>query len=188
MKTTLASVVALALVTLMACPVIGQVDPTPLVVGTQGDFFADDFFNTLADDLPWFTFQLEETTFVDIDINRTAAPPDFTAALYEGDVTKLSFGATVGDDLIFAPGDPTGQLTYIETQDDTEDDPFGGPFGDPRFQLTLGPGFYSVIFGTFGAPAGEFTITSNVGINPVPEPTACVVLALGSLALIRRKR
>ena len=183
MKTRFAT--AIALVALLACPAFGQIAPTSLQVGTQGNFFADDFFATAADDLPWFLFELDETTFVDIDINRTAAPPDFTAGLYEGDVTGLTFGGTLGDTLIFGT-DTSGQLNFIETQDDTEDDPFGGPFGDPRFQLTLGPGTYSVIVGTFGAPSGEFTITSNVGV--VPEPNACIVLALGGLALVRRKR
>ena len=162
-----------------------QVTPTGLVVGEQGPFVAGEDDSTLANDSDWFIFTLTSDFDVDIDINRTEAAPDLFATLFEGDVTGVDFGGLLADD--FTGPNDFGPLTFIETQDDTEDDAFGGPFGDPRFQLNLGPGTYSVLVTALSPlEGGPFTITSNV--SAVPEPSAFAVLGLGGLLFARRRR
>ncbi|USO00173.1 MAG: hypothetical protein H6810_05785 [Phycisphaeraceae bacterium] len=140
------------------------IHPQTIAGGTYGPYFAPEAGAGIASGGAWFRFGLNQTATVDIDINRTAAPPDLVAALFEGDPT--GYGDSISPDgriLGLLSGDgPFGPLTSLDVQDDTEDDPFGGPFGDPRFHRTLGPGFYSVLVGSLSpTQGGDFTITSS---------------------------
>ena len=176
-----------SLVAFASTSVFSQVNPTGLIVGDQGPFFAGEDDSTLANDSAWFIFDLASDFDVDIDINRTVAAPDLVASLFLGDVTGVDFGGLLADDFLF--GGAFGPLTFIETQDDTEDDDFGGPFGDPRFQLNLGPGRYSVLVSALSpVEGGPFEITSNVSVNAIPEPGTLGLLSLCSLAFVRRRR
>jgi hypothetical protein len=131
----------------------------------------------------WFTFSLDVATNIDIDMNRTSAPPDLFATLFSGDVNGFDATAEWGD--IFSAGfsGGGGPLTFVDAQDDTHDDAFGGPFGDPQFIMNLGPGDYSMLVFSLGTP-GEFTVTSNI----VPAPGAFAILGLGGLLTTRRSR
>ena len=167
--------------------VVAQVTPTDLVFGTTlGPFIADEDDSTLANDSDWFLFTLTETSAVDIDINRTAAPPDLIASLFFGDVTGVDFGTLLADDFL-GTGSDFGALSFIDTEDDTEPDLFGGPFGDPRFQLNLDPGTYSLLVTTLSPiEGGPFTITSSASV--VPEPNLLTVLCCFAGFVASRRR
>lgn len=156
------------------------VTPTALTGGTQGAYTVVDFFTPLSS-ASWFTFSLGAPTNVDIDINRLAAPPDLIATLYAGDITgqdATALGGTHGD-IYFTS---FGPMALVNWQDDTEDDAFGGPWGDPRFTLNLPAGSYSLVVTSLQGAGNPFEITSNV-----PEPTTLGLLALGGLAMLRRR-
>lgn len=181
-----------ALVGALMIPGIASADIQPLQLGTSGPFdvFEDDA--NAASFGQYFTFTLDANTDVDIDINRTFADPDLVATLFSGDITGLDPNTISPDGLInglLVTSGTFGPLTVVDFQDDTEDDPFGGPFGDPRFQINLNPGTYTVLVGAFNVDAPDgFTVTSNVGAV-VPEPSSAGILGvLGAVAFLRRRR
>ena len=142
----------------------GQVIPLELEMGSQGDFFAAPGGLTLADDGAWFVFTITEQTMIDIDISRTVPEPDLGASLFGGDVTGFSFGRLLVSQMFTSS---FGPLAFIELADDEEEDTLGGPGGDPRFQLLLFPGTYSLLVYSYTNPGGTFLIESNVGISNV---------------------
>lgn len=151
-----------------------------LSVGTSGPYVVGDFdFDSLNDQV-WFTFTLSTTTSINIDFNRTSAPPDLVANLYSGDINGFDGSGLVPAGVI---GSSFGPLSFLEIRDDTHGDAFGGPFGDPQFLNTLDAGTYSIMVSAFQGAGNSFTVTSNV-----PAPGAAVVLGLGGLFGSRRRR
>ncbi len=155
--------------------------PTALTGGTQGSFVAQDFFAAFSS-ASWFTFTLTEATLVDIDFNRTSAPPDLIASLYLGDITgadATALGVSHGNNFFTN----FGSFVHVVTEDDTHEDAFGGPFADPQFILNLDPGTYSIVVTALQGAGAGFTVTSNV-----PAPGAAGLLGVAGLAALRRRR
>lgn len=151
---------------LTAATLAQPVVPARLAPGALGTYFAPNYLTPEATRGAWFVFTMSSAGPVDIDINRTTAPPDLFGALFAGDVTGVDVaaelaGSNVRDRVIIGNG-VIGPLTRVETRDDTEDDPFGGPFGDPRFTRTLNAGTYS-LYVTSLQPAvgGAFTMVAS---------------------------
>ncbi len=158
------SIYTLLTVFLLSQTASADVDPIQLQIGDSGPSSVSDTWDVeLLNDANWFVFSLDSTTDVDIDINRTAAPPDLASSLYSGDVRGVDFGT---DTTSTGWLSDIGGLTNISNEDDTEDDPFGGPFGDPRHTLTLEAGTYSFWVATLNE-GGSFTVTSNVGLTTI---------------------
>jgi MYXO-CTERM domain-containing protein len=179
-KTSFTAILVTAAITAGASA--SAVNATALTVGTSGPFVVGDYGVTGLNDLTWFTFTLDATTSIDIDFDRTSAPPDLIASLYSGDIDGFDasgFGAH--SNVIVSD---FGPLTYIEWQDDTHDDAFGGPFGDPQFTNTLDAGTYSIVVSALQGAGGEFTVTSNVA----PTPGVLAALGLAGLMGTRRRR
>ena len=178
-KTPFAAVLVTAAITAAAS---ANINATALTVGTSGPFVAEDTTFTGLNDLAWFTFTLDATTSINIDFNRTSAPPDLVASLYSGDIDGFdAFGFGTHRDVWTSN---FGPLTFVDLQDDTHDDAFGGPFGDPQFLNTLDAGTYSIVVSALEGAGGEFTVTSNVA----PTPGALAALGLGGLMATRRHR
>jgi hypothetical protein len=141
------------------------IHPHALTTGLHGPYFAPHRFAGPPSGGSWFTFTVPHPSHVDIDINRTAAPPDLDAMLYRGDVTG-QLDSISPDGLIngLYSYETFGPITGIAYQDDTEDDPFGGPWGDPRFQMDLGVGTYSLLVSSRSpVEGGSFTVTALFG-------------------------
>ena len=78
--------------------------------------------------------------------------------------------------------------TLVGTGDDDDPPNVGGPFGDPNYSFAIAnTGWYATAVGNFlGNPGvGEYNITIT---GQTPEPGALSLLALGGLALLRRRR
>jgi MYXO-CTERM domain-containing protein len=175
-------IASLAVGALASMAVAQPVVPTPLSGGTQGGFVAGDYYTTSFSTLTWFTFTLTEPTMVNVDFDRTTAPPDLYATLYSGDITGLdatAFAATHSDAWFI----PIGSLTWLDIQDDTDPNGLDGPYGDPRFTNLLPAGTYSIVVSALQGAGGTFQVTSNV-----PTPAAATLLGLGGLASLKRRR
>ncbi len=179
--TKISFVAVLATAAITATASANVVNATALSVGTSGPFVVGDYGTTNLNDLTWFTFTLDATTNVNIDFNRTSAPPDLVAGLYSGDINGFdASGFGTHADVIFSS---FGPLTFLQLQDDTHDDAFDGPFGDPQFVETLDAGTYSIVVSAFQGAGASFTVTSNI-----PTPGALAAVGFGGLMVTRRRR
>jgi len=97
--------------------------------------------------------------------------------LLSGDVDQLTLMGTAGGFLLGGSGSVTLNAGSLKS-----DMPSGTGSGDVitiTFQLTPGP---------VQDFSSDFIGRTNLSIHPIPEPATMMLLGLGSMALIRRKR
>jgi hypothetical protein len=132
------------------------------------------------EDWQWFNFFAETGNNVEIIIDRLTGDIDPVSACYQGLALDDGTMATIGDDPIGA--------TFVESGDDDDPPNVPGPWGDPHYGFAApADGMYSIVVGNYlGTPGGpgEYTIVVR-GITP--EPASLGLLAVGALAVFRRR-
>ncbi len=128
----------------------------------------------------WYRFFAQSGDLVNVEVDRQTGDIDPVSSTFFGQPDDTNPMVTIFDT-------PAGAV-FVASGDDDDPANVPGPWGDPNYSFNIvNTGWYATVVGNFlGDPGpGNYSITI---MGQTPEPTALSILALGGLAVLRRRR
>lgn len=154
------------------------IPPTPPNAVDLGDYDGTNKFqgNLTAGEVDWYSFNVTAEDRIQASTSKTLTIP-FETRLDDSEIglyNSLGQLISTNDDIAF-PANPYSQVTEILA-------PGTYYIAIGEFNTVFGPDFGAVTTSTTGLGGGEYFL------NLVPEPSTALLLSLGVVGLIRRRR